>query len=232
MAADAYLITSEMPDLLPQRHRSVGPHVSEGISHLCVQLGHFDAIRSFPVAWGQLGCALEWATIERLQRHCPGRFAKGRELQRDGVYGTPDIIDTQPYLDDLGRDRRMPAAGVRPLGPGVEAALDEDGITVEEVKMAWAGARHHPDDEKLWRYKIQLHCYCWQARTRVGRLRVMHVNGLNDGKGPRYFHYEWAWEVGELAETWALVSSAAKRAYRGEFPALPPRPLMFKRGAR
>lgn len=90
-------------------------------------------------------------------------------------------------------------------------------------------------DDKLWRYLTQLKCYCWACRTRVGRLRVMHVNGFNDNNGPQPYVYQHLFDTLELAENWEFILSNA-RQYHGlgggrvvvTVPELPPSASSFK----
>lgn len=82
-----------MPDLLPMQGRSPGVHVSNVISDLCVRLGFFSGDTILTSVWAQLGCALEWAVIQRYARHYPNRYAILGELEEDGLFGTPDLYD-------------------------------------------------------------------------------------------------------------------------------------------
>lgn len=248
------LLSTRFPDLLPARGRSPGVHVSDVIRGLCVRLGYFDEERQLSVAWAQLGQAHEQAIINRLKRHYPhGRYVIPGELQCDGLYLTPDLLDLDPadYSD----------FDVAPT-PAELAVIEEDGVAVEEVKLPWMSAKWVPaavrenedgglnltdsvlgldpaklidGDDKLWRYLTQLKCYCWAARTRVGRLRVMHVNGFHDNNGPQPYVYQHIFDTLELAENWEFILSNA-RQYHGlgggravvTVPELPPSAHSFK----
>lgn len=251
--AHVTLLSTRFPDLLPARGRSPGVHVSDVIKGLCVRLGYFDEERQLSVAWAQLGQAHEQAIINRLKRHYPhGRYVIPGELCRDGLYLTPDLLDLDPadYSD----------YEVAPT-PAELAAIEEDGVAVEEVKLSWMSAKQVPSallmdpagsdadlrafgldpakladgDDKLWRYLTQLKCYCWAVRTRVGRLRVMHVNGFNDNNGPQPYVYQHIFDTLELAENWEFILSNA-RQYHGlgggrvvvTVPELPPSASSFK----
>lgn len=93
------LISDEMPDLLPVCNRSPGVHVSDVIRMLCVQSGIFDGSGKDSVVltnqWAQLGNSLEDALVRRYHRHYGDRYTRPGEMYLDGVYGTPDLLDTQ-----------------------------------------------------------------------------------------------------------------------------------------
>lgn len=86
------LLSSTMPDLLPMQDRSPGIHLSDIINDLSIRQGHY-AASPLNMARAQLGCALEWAMIERLMRHHPGRYIRLPEVEKDGVYCTLDLLD-------------------------------------------------------------------------------------------------------------------------------------------
>lgn len=86
------LLSSEMPDILPMRNRSPGIHLSDIIGDMCLIQGLYQ--KSDPnMVRLQLGNALEWAMIQRLQRHDPDRYAHFPETERDGIYITLDLLD-------------------------------------------------------------------------------------------------------------------------------------------
>jgi hypothetical protein len=96
---DIRLVSEGIPDLLPMLSRSPGTHLSAIIHDLCVRLGyykergrdHLDMTRM------QLGCALEDSVIQRYAAHYPGRYIQPGEVQADGVYITPDLLDTESW---------------------------------------------------------------------------------------------------------------------------------------
>lgn len=96
------LVREGIPDLLPSLDRSPGKHVSAIIHYLCLRLGHYqedetslDGSPLPPVmSRMQLGQALEQTLADRYFAHYPGRYIRIGEVERDGLYGTPDLIDT------------------------------------------------------------------------------------------------------------------------------------------
>lgn len=84
-----------MPDLLPMQGRSEGVHISDIIKDLCVRLGHYSDEIELTSTWAQLGCALEDTVATRYERHFPDRYERPGELERDGLFGTPDLLDLE-----------------------------------------------------------------------------------------------------------------------------------------
>jgi hypothetical protein len=153
------LIETRIPELLPMLDRSKGVHISDIIHRLSVAAGRYRA-RTAVEAKGEfsddvrlrmeLECALEHAIVARFAAQYPDRFVQPGELEDDGLYGTPDLLDVET-------------------------------LTVDEVKLTWMSSREpdseRGDSEKLWGYWVQVMAYCRMLRTRLGRLRVVFVNG-------------------------------------------------------
>lgn len=86
------LLSTTMPDLLPMLDRSPGIHLSDIINDISIRLGHYKPT-PLNMARLQLGNAFEWAMIERLLRHHPGRYTRVPERYLDGIYITGDLFD-------------------------------------------------------------------------------------------------------------------------------------------
>lgn len=97
---EVVLLSDQMPDMLPMQGRSLGVHVSDVISDLCVRLGHYGDDTTLTSTWAQLGCAIEDALWSRFERHSPGEYCRGSEMVVDGIYMTPDFA----RLSDLTPD--------------------------------------------------------------------------------------------------------------------------------
>ncbi len=98
------LISQGIPDLLPMRFRSPGLHHSTVLSDWMVRAGYWapkdrDELskesRFSPgvISRMQLGQAFEEILISRYQRHEPNRYITPGELEIDGLYITPDLLD-------------------------------------------------------------------------------------------------------------------------------------------
>lgn len=175
-SSEAILITDEMPILLPMRDRSPGLHVSSIIKDLCIVTGIFKGDRdNMSTAYLELGNSLEWAIIQRLMEHEPGRYIQLGEMEMDGIFLTVDLYD-----------------------------VDEDRVI--EIKLTWMSAFEvHPDDEKFWRYWVQLKAYCKALGTNRGSLRVCFVIGDFRGDEPKYRWWDREFTDQELDENWEML---------------------------
>lgn len=186
------LLSADLPDLLPQLHRSAGWHVSDVIRDLCIRLGHYDEHSTLSHTRMQLGRVVEWALISMYQLEFPGRYEVLGELSLDDLYGTPDLYDCE-----LQRPHEFKFTF---------RSSNDYGHTCEVGHTA-------PDDhpihgEKFWRDRVQLKAYMEMLRAMDmlprcdGVLELLHVRG--DYKGIEVDHN--VWEVGcserELANNW------------------------------
>lgn len=101
------LLRTGIDDLVPM-HRTGDPrcHISAIIRSLCVKLGHFEvedeedmddeAKKARQTRW-ELGSAFEEAVrgglANRHQQSDPGRYVVPGELAKDGLIGSPDLVD-------------------------------------------------------------------------------------------------------------------------------------------
>jgi hypothetical protein len=180
------LVADKMPNLLPMQGRSEGVHVSHVIHDLCVRLNHYTPRddEEWNQAQLELGNAFERAIIDRMQEHEPGRYIKPGEMELDDIFGTPDLLD---LVDD----------------------------TVHEFKCTWVSSRHENDHDgpKLWKYWLQIKCYCAMMGWNTGRLHVLFVNGnysYEKGSGPQYRCWEQKFTDAELKQTWKMIQSRAR----------------------
>lgn len=175
----AYLLDTAIPDLLPMQGRSDGVHVTHVINRLCVALGHYEESDGpLPMTRLQLGQALEHAIAHRYALDQPDRYVQPGELQKDNMFGTPDLLDVR---DDA----------------------------IEEIKLTWMSTRRGIDDEKLWKYLVQVKAYCWMWETQLGRLHVCYMNGDykfgTPGGMPTYRKWHLEFTKSELAENWMML---------------------------
>jgi len=95
MVVTTTTLTRRIPELLPMLGRSTsGYHVSELIHSLAVRTGRRSESQLHrPYNKMQMGCALEHGLIARYQAHYPGRYFSPGEVEKDGIFGTPDLFD-------------------------------------------------------------------------------------------------------------------------------------------
>jgi hypothetical protein len=182
------LISVGLPELLPQRNRTPGMHVSTIINDLCLRLGHYTADSNRPTNLMEVGSALEHVIAERLMLQFPGRYFRkwdevnerwdnGIELCRDGIYGTVDLWDLQD-------------------------------MAIEDVKFTKISSRQPITDRKFEKWWWQVKAYCHMSGCRIGRLRVVHINGNYDrseGIDADVPFWEWEFSEEELVRNWQML---------------------------
>jgi hypothetical protein len=189
---DTRLIYEGMPDLLPMQGRTPGIHVSEVIHELCVAFRDFDDKVELTTTWAQLGCALEDAVVDRYKRHFPGRYIRPGELERDNIYGTPDLLDTRDWVVEEIKLSWMSC---------------NHGPDSQKFWRYWVQVAAY-----CWMVKTdvaRLHvCHVngdWKAlrgRTVLGKAK--------SGLGPVYRVYERRFTLEELKENWHMLRSHAE----------------------
>lgn len=182
---DYEIIGDEPLDLSPALVRSPGVHLTDCTRAAAVSLGLLDP----EVDDGgdgpmpprvQLGHAFEEIVADLLERKHPGRFVRVGELECDGMYFTPDLVDMRPPRPKYGS--RQP----------------------NEIKLTWMSSTHTPDSAKWWLYRAQLMGQCWGLRSLTGVLRVGFVQSA-EWRPVRFY-----WTKQELAEHWAMLKSVKR----------------------
>lgn len=177
-----------LPNLMPPIERTLGPdvvHISDCVHHIAVRQGLLDADSNLPPAYAQLGSSMEAVLAARFEERFPNRYFTPGELEVDGIYMTPDLLDLQRTITRNGEIRRRRRA-----------------VPVE-IKLAWMGPQHTPDSAKWWRYRAQLMGYCWSQQSEWGELWVTHV--VQAVWNPVEFLFTYR----ELQEHWRLIQSTA-----------------------
>lgn len=185
--------------------------MSEVIHSLALHLGMLSDDVELSTTWAQLGCAHEWAMIQRYDAHFKGRYIQPGEIQRDGIYGTPDLLDLEPWRD------LHPDTG--------EVVIPDHPFVPEEIKNSYMSSRHtpyrcygcvkkgqepEPECNKLWRYIVQLKSYCAmlstpQQRITTGKLNVTHAVGDWRGKPPKSPQRVFRWTEREIEDNWTVI---------------------------
>lgn len=183
------LLSSIMPDLLPMQDRSPGIHLSDIINDLSIRQGHYSP-SPLNMARAQLGNALEWAMIERLMRHEPGRYIRLPEVEKDGVYCTLDLVDR---LGDPTRRLRRP----------------------NEFKLTWQTLVDDPDlargissdggvgNKGFWKYETQACAQALVIGAEEAALPVTHMMGdYRKDRAPAYREWLYQWTRMERQRNW------------------------------
>lgn len=185
------LVAEGLPDLCPMLNRSPGIHVSHVINDLCVELGHYN-----PDEWRHegpdrytrmgLGSALEHAIIERYHRTYPGRFEVLGELTRDGLTGTPDLIDLS------------------------DATIHEMKLTWMSSKHDVKSQKFW----KYWR-QLQAYCAMLGTTRGVLHVCFVNGNYGSD-RNPLYRVWECEWTEEQIESNWRMLVAHAATLGLGE----------------
>lgn len=158
---DITLLSSEMPVLLPMQGRSEGIHVSSVIHDLCIRMGMYEE-RDPNIALFEVGNALEWAMIERRHRHDPERYIIPGELEKEGVFGHPDLVDIDV---DVIEEIKATWMSVR-HGP--------------ESEKFWKYER-----------QMMSYCWMWETVKSVLNVTFVNGDYKGSGPQHREWGYEW-----------------------------------------
>lgn len=111
------LIASDIRELLPMK-RTPGNHVSEIINRLSVKLGLWEPRDDAPAQiMFELGNAVEdliaKSLADRFARDNPGRYVHGLEMEKDGLYGTLDLLDCVDFaVEDIKLTKKSIRHGI------------------------------------------------------------------------------------------------------------------------
>lgn len=180
------LLYEGMPELSPMLHRSSGLHVSEIITSLAIIHGYLDKDRELSTTWAELGNALEHAVVERYKIHDPGRYQRVGELQKDGISGTPDLIDTIDWAVD---EIKLPWAS--------------SNWDIEDPKF-W----------RYWA-QVKAYCWMLPTQIgRLHLCHINGDYKWSEGAGPVYRVWEQRFTKEELAENWMVLKTHGDRMLR------------------
>jgi len=176
--SDAELIYEGMPDLLPMTGRSPGMHVSTVIHSLAVGLGYLSGDSSrLTTTWAQLGCALESSIIARWAEEYPGRFVQPGEIEKDGIFGTPDMLDTE----------------------------DDSLVEIKLSWMSSKQTADSEKFWRYW-VQVMAYCWMWGTdKGSLHVCHVNGDYKFGGGTGPVYRVWERVFEKRELVENWKMI---------------------------
>lgn len=183
--SEPVLLFEGMPDLLPMEGRSPGIHVSEVIHDLCIRLGHYEEreLDSAGLTRMQLGSSFEWAIANRWALQYPDRYLPMGEMEKDGIFGTPDLVDIEDW------------------------AVEEIKLTWVSSRHEPDSQKFW----RYW-VQIKSYCMMVGTNIgRLSVCHVNGDYKYNDGGGgPVYRKWERQFEDHELAENWRLITTHAK----------------------
>lgn len=220
----ASLVATGLPDLLPQRQRAPGLHISSIIRDMSIAFGHFadDPDRSVPANLMKVGQLVEHGLAHALMTEYPGRYYRewddefqywknGMQLVRhekiNGIW--------QPVTGNLDLWRLGAADDtelIDRVGPGVTC--------VEDCKFTRKSPDHDIDGPSWWAAWLQVASYCHMIGAKVGGIWIVYTGSSWAAKREKnspgdYDARLWwrVWNDGELDECWGRLISHANENY-------------------
>ena len=178
------LIADDIRELLPMR-RAPGSHVSEIINRLCVSLGKWEDSDDGPAQIQlEMGNCMEDAIADalanRYAKDDPGRYIHGFEVEKDGISGNIDLLDT---VDFAVEDVKLTKRSIR------------HEIDSEKFWHNWV--------------QIKSYCHMIGASIGRLHVVFVNGNYKYDKDDPlagwQYRVWEDVWSVRELADNWRMI---------------------------
>lgn len=105
------------------------------------------------------------------------------EIERDGIFGTPDRLLLH---------------------------IESGDLIVQETKVTWKRYKDAIDDPKFTYWVMQVKTYCAMLGATRARIRALFINELYSGKFVIPACWELRWQPHELDEWWQSVSNFAR----------------------
>lgn len=178
------LIATDIRELLPMR-RAPGNHVSTIIDNLCIKLGKWEDNGPPLQIQYEVGNAMEDAIADalakRFARDDPGRYIHGFEVEKDGITGNIDLLDT---VDFVVEDVKLTKRSIR------------NDIESEKFWHNWV--------------QVKSYCHmieCNTGRLHVVFVNGNYKFDINDpDAGWQYRVWEDTWTNRELADVWRMIT--------------------------
>lgn len=189
MDFDVTLLSSGLPNLLPQTDRTEGCHVSSIITDMCLRLGYYSEEHSIDWTLVEMGKTFEWALIQRYLLDSPDDYMEIGEISLDGVYGHPDL--PMPRKECVKEIKWT----FRSSSPGCEVGCKPDPLT-------------HPiaqDPSKFWKDRIQLMAYCRMIGWLNGELEIGYHRGNYRDKMLDHARWGFKFTKRQLIDNWDML---------------------------
>ena len=185
-----------MPELLPLRHRSIGPHISDIISEICIERGHYPRRKTLPVqAMFEVGLAFEAMIMKRWLRTYPDRYISPGEFQYNGIYFTPDMLDF--------------SSSPNPKYPNAINTIHDMKTTRKKMKGL--------EDDTFWGFHCQGKAYCFGLSKVLRKphnffvLHVLFLRGDYASIPSGYIEHLFSWTDEELESNWDMLANKGKK---------------------
>lgn len=188
MDFDVTLLSSGLPNLLPQTDRTEGCHVSSIITDMCLRLGYYSEEHAIDWTLVEAGNMFEWAAIKRRLLDSPDDYLEVGELSLDNVYGHPDLLKV---IDEKVVEFKWT---FRSSFPGCE--------------VGQAPAIDHPIravSSKFWKDRIQLMSYCRMIGWLDGELEIGYHRGNYRDKQLDHAVWGFKFTKRQLIDNWDML---------------------------
>lgn len=185
MDFDVTLISSGLPNLLPQTDRSEGTHASSIITDMCLRLGYYSEEHEIDCTLVELGKTFEWALIQRYLLDSPDQYMEIGEQQLDDVYMHPDLL--MPKAECVKEIKWT----FRSSHPGCEVGqsppIDHPILTTPS---------------KFWKDRTQLMAYCRLLEWLNGELEIGYHRGNYRDKLLDHAVWRFKFTKQQLIDNW------------------------------
>jgi hypothetical protein len=182
------LLSSGLPNFLPQTDRTEGWHVSSIITDMCLRLGYYSEEHAIDWTLVEAGNMFEWAAIQRRLLGST-EYTEIGEISLDDVYGHPDLLKTS--IESVVEFKWT----FRSSSPGCEVGYAPDPFT-------------HPIAQpvsKFWKDRVQLMAYCRMIGWLNGELEIGYHRGNYRDK--QLDHAVWGFQFTkrQLVDNWNML---------------------------
>lgn len=182
------LLSSGLPNLLPQLDRTPGWHVTSIITDMCLRLGYYDETHAIDWTLIEIGKTFEWALIQRYLLDSPNDYTEIGEVCLDGVYMHPDILMTK--LEKV-KEIKWTFRSSHPVCEVGSMPPDDHPIVM--------------NPSKFWKDRVQLMAYCRYFGYLHGELEIGYHRGNYRDK--QLDHNVWGFEFTkqQLINNWDVL---------------------------
>ena len=188
MDFDVILLSSGLPNLLPQTDRTEGCHVSAIITDMCLKRRYYSEEQEINWTLVEMGKTFEWALIQRYLLDSPDDYMEIGEVCLDGVYMHPDLLMTK--LEKVKEIKWT----FRSSFPGCEIGQSPT-IDHPIVKL----------QSKFWKDRVQLMAYCRYFEWTDGELEIGYHRG--NYRDRQLDHAIWGFKFTkrQLIDNWDML---------------------------
>lgn len=175
--SDIVLLSDDLGTLLPDPEpRTPGLHVKAIIDDLALIQGFLKHDVQLTTTWAQFGLIWEYAVASCRQQRSPGRYIRLGEIERDGIYGTPDLHDVEDWAVEEYKLKWMSS---------------KHDIRSEKL---WRDLM-----------QVMAYCYMTDSGIGRLLVGFVNGDWKKDGIGPSVSPWECRFKSQELSEVWRMI---------------------------